>query len=311
MTSAATGPFAVRQAVVALNLGGGDEAVLGYLDFLSEKVSMGGIYFVHVLPRLDLFNALYEMGREELAGNYELNRELIERMEAKIKLRPAAQKSGHVRFEVREGNPLEELLQEASDQGADLVVIGQRSGAEHHGILARNLARKIKCSALIIPEKARKRLRNILVPVDFSAHSVKALQTALAIGKSMGEAVRITCLNIFEMPNLSVYKIQKSRQELKQIIREDRESAFRDFFSKYAAGEEDRIKTALVERQVHGIASYLLEYARENDQDLIVMGAHGHSKVELLLLGSVTEKLLSGNDRIPTLVVKEESGTIP
>ena len=53
------------------------------------------------------------------------------------------------------------------------------------------------------------------------------------------------------------------------------------------------------------IPHYIKEYAEENEVDFIVMGAKGHSKVELLLLGSVTEKLLSINNSIPTLIVKE------
>ena len=48
-----------------------------------------------------------------------------------------------------------------------------------------------------------------------------------------------------------------------------------------------------------------MDFAKQHNVDLIVTGAKGHSQVELLLLGSVTEKLLAINDSLPTLVVKE------
>ena len=47
-----------------------------------------------------------------------------------------------------------------------------------------------------------------------------------------------------------------------------------------------------------------MDYAYDKKADLIVMGAKGHSQVELLLMGSVTEKVLAVNESIPTLVVK-------
>ena len=46
------------------------------------------------------------------------------------------------------------------------------------------------------------------------------------------------------------------------------------------------------------------DWLRAQGVDLVVMGAKGHSKVELLLLGSVTEHFLGINSRVPTLVVK-------
>lgn len=46
----------------------------------------------------------------------------------------------------------------------------------------------------------------------------------------------------------------------------------------------------------------ILEFAREKDVDLIVMGRHGHSALESVLFGNVTEKLVR-KSHCPTLVV--------
>lgn len=299
--------YAINQAIVALELGAGDKIVLDYLDFLTAEVPIGSVYFVHVLPKFDLFNALYEREQESLVSNYELNREVVSRMEEKIRRRATAKAAVKVSFDVREGNPLEELAQDAADLKSDLVVIGQRTGRETHGILARNLIRKIDSNTLVVPEKARQRLHKILVPIDFSAYSVEALRTALALRRRWVKPVQIVCLNVYDMPNTSLYHMHQSREELKEVVEEDRHAAFRSFLANYADGEESDIATALVERAEPGTASYIMDYAREHDIDLVVMGAKGHSKVELLLLGSVTEKFLSVNDQVPTLVVKQSS----
>jgi nucleotide-binding universal stress UspA family protein len=297
-------PLKIRQAVVALKLGPGDEAVLKYMDFLSAYIPVGSVYFIHVLPKFDLFNALYEKEQESLVSDYQLNQEVIQRMEGKIQSSLTNLDAHLTRFDVREGDPLEELLKDVEDIAADLVVIGQKNGASEHGILARNLARKITCNALVVPENAKTDIRRILVPIDFSPDSIDALQTALALRQRLEPPVTITCVNVFDMPNFSLYRIQKTRKEVKKMLEEDRQEAFRAFLKTYAPEEEENIETVLIEREHPGIANYLLDYAEETGCDFIVMGARGHSKVELLLLGSVTEKLLSSNEQVPTLIVK-------
>lgn len=52
------------------------------------------------------------------------------------------------------------------------------------------------------------------------------------------------------------------------------------------------------------IADLLLKQAKALGTDLIIMGGKGHSKMELLLMGSRTERMLNINDSIPTLIVK-------
>lgn len=298
-------PFEVNQAVIALELGGIDDALLDYVDFLASYIPIGAAYFIHILPKFDLYNALYEREKESLISNYELDQEVVERMRVSIKDRLTMLEANQVNFDVREGDALEELLKDTRDLGADLVIIGQKSGKEHHGILARNLARKASCNALIVPQSARRRIRKILVPIDFSHNSVQALRTALSIKEQLEEEVRLICLNIYDLPNFSLYSVQKSREEIKEMMEEDRREAFQSFLHTYAPEAEESIEIALIERKQPGVASYILEQAEQYEADLIVMGARGHSKVELLLLGSVTEKLLSANERIPTLVVKD------
>jgi nucleotide-binding universal stress UspA family protein len=48
----------------------------------------------------------------------------------------------------------------------------------------------------------------------------------------------------------------------------------------------------------------LVEYAEKNKYDLIIMGSKGHSKLALLLMGSMTEKVVSQTESVPVLIVK-------
>ncbi len=295
-------PYQIRQAMVALELGPTDDKILEYLDFLTTEVPTGSAYFLHVLPKFDILNVGLGKEAEGLISNYEINKEVVNHLQKKIKSRITDHNTVHIEFDVREGNPLEELLDDAKDVRADLIVIGQKSGVSQHGILAKNLARKAKCNALILPDQSKSQLKRILVPVDFSEDSLKALRTAISINLELKDPAELTCLNIYEMPNLSVYKIQKTRNQFKEMLEDDHREAFKTHVPEY----KDDIKIELVCRDEPGIAQYILDYASENRADLIIIGARGHSQVELLLMGSVTEKLLAINEKVPTMVVKAE-----
>ncbi len=297
-------PFSVQQAVVAVGLGESDDELLDYLDFFARQIPIAKAEFLHVLPTFDLFNTLFKRESEGIVSNYELNEEAIREMKAETKAKLEKQQIGKVEFDVREGNPLEELLKEVEETKADLTIIGQKSAAGQHGILARNLARKTASNALIVPEASPKSLRKILVPIDFSPSSVKSLQIALGINQQLKEPAEIICLNVFEMPSVVSVYIRKTTEELKKMVEQDRMDSFNDFLRTYGGSEIGSLKTVLIENKVGDIGTYIMDYATSIKADLIIIGAKGHSRVELLLLGSVTERLLSENDIIPTLVVK-------
>lgn len=297
-------PYSIQQAVVAVKLGDTDDELVSYLDFFTKQVPITSAQFLHVLPTFDLFNTLFRKEGRGMVSNFELNEEAIREMQAATKAELSKQNIKKVDFDVREGNPLEQLLKEVEETNADLVIIGQASAHGAHGILARNLVRKIACDALIVPEKSRERLHKIVVPIDFSETSIKAFKTAVGISQQLAQPAEIVCLNIYEMPSVAAIYIGKTTEQLKEIIEKDRMESFRDFLESYGAKEAAHIKTVLIENKVGDIGTYIMDFAQDLSADLIVIGAKGHSSVERLLLGSVTERLLSENESIPTFVVK-------
>ena len=297
-------PFQIRQGMLALELGSTDSKTLEYLDFLTNQVPTGAIYFLHVLPRFDVLNSMLGRQGEGMVSKYEINDEVVAKMEEEIRTRMSTHEGMHVQFDVKEGAPLEQLLEDAKDVQSDLVIIGQKSGVSRHGILAKNLARRAPGNTLIVPDQSKVRLKRILVPIDFSQNSIDAMHTALSLNESLEEPAEVVAVNIYEMPNLSVYKIQRTRAQFEKMLRKDHEEAFEAFLNTHFPDHKDQIRIELIMQEAPGIAQYVMDFADEQEADMIIMGAKGHSKVELLLLGSVTEKLLAINEHIPTLVVK-------
>jgi nucleotide-binding universal stress UspA family protein len=294
--------FSVKNMLVALELGNADEAVLRYLDFLTAAVPVHNIRMIHVLPSFELFQSPFNREVEAVMGHLTLNKEIVAEMRRRIALHPMSGNST-IAFDIREGKPLQGLLEEASDFSADLVVIGQSKEPGDHGILAANLARKAKGNTLIVPENAGAQIKHIIVPVDFSPYSIKALKIALGLRKSLKNAPKVTCLNIFELPNLNIYLVEKI-EDVRKIVRDDRLASFRLFLDTFSAADAAQIEVEVVERQFGSIASYISEFTEKTGGDFIIMGAKGHSAIERVLLGSVAERLLGINASVPTLLVR-------
>lgn len=294
--------FEFNYMLAALEMGKADEAVLRYLQFLNQITPLQALTFVHVLPKVDLFVTDIDQNMRYLLDDFQHQDEAHEKMTEQVSRYLPEDTKPRLHFSTRQGNPLEEVLSEVQRSGADLLVVGQRSGAGNHGILARNLIRKSKGNALIVPEQSKAQLKTIVVPVDFSPSSVKALEAALTINRKLKEKAKIICVNVFELPAVFSYKVRHSYEALKVLLEEDRKAAFQDFIHTYAKDED--IEIELIEQGYGNIGAYLFQYCENQHADLIILGAKGHSKAELLLLGSVTEKLLTLNESIPTLVLK-------
>lgn len=299
VSDAAIAPLAITQAVVGFEFGQTDETVLSFTKYLSTQLPISKLHFVHVVPAPQLLDAFYET----MAGHFDLKASVLERLEKKIA--PSFQEADmQCTYETTDGHPLKEVLSTVAEKAAELVIIGQKSGRDTHGILAKNLARRAKSNALVVPEKVPSRISKILVPIDFSSHAVKALQTALALKKRWNTRVEISCLHVIEWPNLSLYNLGRSAESLRDLIAQNREKTFEDFIHTHAPLENSSIPRVLIEKTKPGLAKCIMDFAKQENIDFIIMGAKGHSTIERLLMGSVTEKLLTINDTIPTLIVR-------
>lgn len=294
-------PLEIRQLVVALALSAADDTTLEYVSFLAGRAPVASAFFLHVAQRLDLYSAMLEREAQAVVSNFDFHSDLARQLDEAIRGRLGA--GTQVQCDVREGDPLEEVLRECMDLQADLLVVGKKGSSSAHGILANNLVRKTSCSTLVIPEHARIQMERIFVPVDFSPYSVRALQTAAAIARRLPQVPELIVTHLYELPNIFTYRLGKTEEELKVILDADRAAALQDFVNNYAP-EAARIRISIERHDDAGLARQIADAALRCNADLIVMGAKGHSRVERLLMGSVTEKLLLINESIPVWVVK-------
>ena len=130
-------------------------------------------------------------------------------------------------------------------------------------------------------------LKKILVAFDGSPQSYKALDFALDVSKLCpGASPRITVLSVAQPPEpIDIVEmdavIDGATQHYEELFKELRKKAKKK-------GAE--IKTEVA---VGHPADQIVKFAVEKKSDMIVVGHRGKSKIETLLLGSVSNRVSS------------------
>lgn len=130
-------------------------------------------------------------------------------------------------------------------------------------------------------------MRRILCPVDFSDTSRQALDYAVGIARWYGAG--ITALHVIP-PITSMLPVSGEGLYPPLVFRPEELQQFRSELESFArASGVEALDTEVVQGSVPG---EIVRLAKELPADLLVMGTHGRSGFERLMLGSVTEKLL-------------------
>jgi nucleotide-binding universal stress UspA family protein len=145
----------------------------------------------------------------------------------------------------------------------------------------------------------------ILCPVDFSDASQHAVNYAVALARWY--TARLTLLHVYDVMPLA--PIAPEMIPGFTVGPEYRERLLCDLerFAKPAGADTVPVEFAVVEGQP-GLE--IVRHATENASGLIVLGTHGRSGLERLLLGSVTERVLH-RAPCPVLVVPPRAPHAP
>lgn len=143
-------------------------------------------------------------------------------------------------------------------------------------------------------------MKRILVPTDFSEHAEDALKVAAQIAKKNNSEIII--LHMLELPHQTNDAIVGGISVPESMLFMKKANEMLDQISArpYLDGIEIT-EIVKMDKPIHGIT----QISDEHDIDLIVMGSHGSSGVEELLIGSNTEKVVR-NSEIPVLVIKKD-----
>lgn len=126
----------------------------------------------------------------------------------------------------------------------------------------------------------------ILVPTDGSEFAKKAQQHALFLAKVSG--AEIIAVSVTENNFVNGLPLDDEIYQLNQILNERSEENLREFDKL----NEDDLKITHVIRE-GSPAKIILDVAKEENVDLIVMGSSGKSGFDRFIMGSVADKVVN------------------
>ena len=146
--------------------------------------------------------------------------------------------------------------------------------------------------------------QHIMLPLDGSELSLKAVHEGIALAKALGS--RLTLITV-----VSPYRTGVTTPITSSIIHEveeSRDEEHKKAAQKLHAGIAARAKSETVQCDSLVVAgdnpyAQIIENAQACKCDLIVMASHGRRGLDALLLGSETVKVLT-HSKIPVLVVR-------
>jgi nucleotide-binding universal stress UspA family protein len=198
-----------------------------------------------------------------------------------------------VRTVNRSGAAIDEILREADALNAALLVLGARGQGFLRrlvlGSTAERLLRRTQRPLLVVRQTPHERYRRALLALDFSPWSAHAV----AVARQVAPHAHLVLLNAFQVPfeeklhfagvdaaTIDTYRKQARSQAVQHV----------HTFAHQAGLKHGDWTPCIVE----GDASQrIVEQEQEHDCDLVVLGKHGQSATEDLLLGSVTKHVLA------------------
>jgi len=257
------------------------------------------VYILHVVEELpEMYLTLvsdlnfYKKARER---NLRDSWKKIERLEKRLR------KAGMgVKTIVDEGSAYEKILKVSEELNPDLIVLSRRGLNPLESLILGSTSRRIlhhaKKPVLMIAEpKRRPTIRKILVPTDLSEFSQRAYPLAAKLSQVFNAEIHL--LHVLE---LFAYDPQKARRFLRE---KDVLYLNEKIQSKMKPPKGVEVKKHVIRR--FEAAAAICEFALQKRMSLIVMASHGRTGLTKLLLGSVTDKVISISS-IPVLVVKSE-----
>jgi nucleotide-binding universal stress UspA family protein len=246
---------------------------------------------MHVLPNAPLLELRQWLGKEHAVEQH-LNDD------AKRQLRSlASELRAHRHVEVRtinaNGSVLDEISREAQAAGAALLVLGARGAGFMRrlvlGSTSERLLRRTARPLLVVRQTPREPYRRVLVAVDFSPWSAHAV----ALARLVAPHARLMLLSAFQVPFEE--KLRFAGVDAATIDHYRRQARAEATQRLHALAAASGLKPGAWEPCiVEGDASLrIVEHEQEMDCDLVVLGKHGQSAAEDLLLGSVSKHVLA------------------
>lgn len=170
------------------------------------------------------------------------------------------------------------------EESADMILLGKRGenanfATEHLGSTMERVARAAT-KPCFVASREFKPIESVLISYDDAPSARKAVEFVKSSPMFVGARIHLVTVS----PNEREEERLKGLKEAEVSLRE--------------AGH------SLICQMLHGDAApSVIDYVKENQIDMLVMGAYGHTRIRRLIIGSSTTEMLRGC-QLPTLLFR-------
>ncbi len=191
------------------------------------------------------------------------------------------------------GETYKEIVDEAARSKSSMIVMGRRGRTGLTRLMMGSVTARVighaPCNVLVVPQAASVEFSNIVVATDGSKYSAAAASEAIGLAKRNGSVLTIVSVVPSEIATPTDINFTVSQREL--IAEKEMQGAEKNAkMVKEAAQKEGVNARAFV--MSGRPAEAIIQTAQEKKADLIVLGSHGRTGVEKLLMGSVAERVI-------------------
>lgn len=226
-----------------------------------------------------------------LKANTEVMKKQMEKIDADL---------SSVAFESRSGAPAEVLVEEALKEDVSLLVLGYDPGKKlvdrFLGRVTEAIIHRSNKSVLVVKNNQAMAPKKILLAYDTSFHREDSFDWAKILGKTFSAEIHLVNVVPCNYQGYRDGKVRKNSftEAIEEMIEENIQESKEKLNEKlvlFDNGEYNASSKVLVDKE-GSISDCLAKYIKEENIDLVIVGANSKGKIAEFLLGSVTSKLL-------------------
>jgi nucleotide-binding universal stress UspA family protein len=185
------------------------------------------------------------------------------------------------------------IVDEAARSNSTMIVMGRRGRTGLKRLMMGSVTARVighaSCNVLVVPRAATLDFKSIVVATDGSPYSQAASSYALGLAKINGSMLTVISVVPAEIATPTDVDFTMNQREL--IAEKEMQHAEKNAKAVKDAAQQEGI--AVKAYVMSGKPSEaILHIAEERKADLIVLGSHGRTGVERLLMGSVAERVI-------------------
>ncbi len=200
------------------------------------------------------------------------------------------EKGANVKIKFMSGNPAQSIADMSKELNADVTcVLPLKHGKIEEffvGSTSRKVA-KLNPGTTLVMRPGKKSVKHIVFAFDGSSDAIATMNTVASMLNLADSKAQITVLHVVTIPQMMAVVPEVNFALEKNLLMQG-EVLIADALKQLKDIGLANVKTELLTGEP---AENIINFVKKNNVDLIVMGAKGHTSIEHVILGSVTDKL--------------------